>query len=303
MKMRFVTEALMLGVIISISACSKDDNTAYIRQAEFEIYANVPQTKTLNDNMSTKWADNDGIIVYHAVAGSTTYVKDGKFTLENTDKGKFTGTLKEELEESSNYDWYVFYPFNSNHKPNQSYSQPIGCAYNAAQTQMGNNSMAHLAGSNFPLYGSAKSVSATDYPHISMRNVASLIEYKVKNELGKSITVKSIIFTSPENVVGRYRVNYLEDEATTTPYSASMVSKTATLNITDGAEIATGNEALFYVGINPSIVVAGSTLSVVVNVTDGTNEESQQFDLVVDSDIKFASGSIKTFELKFTKSF
>lgn len=292
-------------------SCGKDSGVLpESGNGEFVLFASCMDTKTTNDELSTKWEDSDGITVIHALAGETTYTYDGKFSIANADLGQFTGTLASDLEDGKSYDWYAVYPNNGNAKKpdgTTSHSPDIGCQWNKSQTQTGNSSMAHLAGKKFPLVGNVKNVPASEYPSITMRQAASVVAYRITNGLDKELTVRSVVLTSAQKLVGAFKIDYTGDEL---KYSAGNSSTTATLNVTDGTAIAAGSSALFYAGIVPHTEASGATITVAVTVTDGTTDDSgaevtstQTFTHTFTEDVTFSPGKIKTFELTFNQSF
>ena len=68
----------------------------------FEIVASTVDTKTVNDGMSTKWAEGDQINLFHAVTGSTDYKSNGAFVINDVEAGSFNGNLCEELDVENN---------------------------------------------------------------------------------------------------------------------------------------------------------------------------------------------------------
>lgn len=290
--------------ILSIAACNKDKihNNEPEASEGFRIFAPCIETKTVNNGLSTVWESGDRLSVYYAVSGTTDYQDAGRFNIQDINTGLATphdASKVIPLDGNISYDWYVYYRFSANVKPAGATSQLIGKF--EAQTQVGNNSMTHIANyQGFPLYGTTKNIPGTEYPTIQMKNVASLIEYNITNSLDKDITIISIKLTSTEDLVGYCTVNY-EDE----PYVTSInASKTAILKVTDGAPIAKGESACFYAGIFPCTIPAESPLTVTVSVSssDGTTCE-QTFSLTSAESISFRSGKIKTLNLDFSQAF
>ena len=119
MKRNFYALGLMLAATFTLTNCTKEfeNPSAEPEGVPFEIVASTVDTKTANDGMSTKWVANDAINLFHAVAGTTTYGTNDKFTItsENLAANKFTGKLTEGLA-SGNYDWYALYPYSSDIK-------------------------------------------------------------------------------------------------------------------------------------------------------------------------------------------
>ena len=262
---------------------------------DFSLYAATPTLKTVNDGLDTKWASEDAINLFHAAAGQKTYINDGKFTLSSEDvvNGLFKGKLSQALAGGGSYDWYAVYPYNSaNTTPagtSASDAAPVKIG-DLSVTQNGNDSQAHLAGEICPLYGVAKAVGSGDVLSIPMRQLTSVAAVKVINTASDPLTVSSISFTSTEDIVGTYFIDYSNPESVVyTAISTSGVSSTAQLNIVGGAEIAKDRNAVFYIPIKPH-KVAGGKLSIAVN---GVNKEIHV------ENISFAAGSIVPMEYRY----
>ena len=259
---------------------------------DFSLYAATP---TVNDGLDTKWASGDAINLFHAAAGQKTYINDGKFSLSSEDvvNGLFKGKLSQALAGGGSYDWYAVYPYNSaNTTPagtSASDAAPVKIG-DLSVTQNGNDSKAHLAGEICPLYGVAKAVGSGDVLSIPMRQLTSVAAVKVINTASDPLTVSSISFTSTEDIVGTYFIDYSNPESVVyTATSTSDVSSTAQLNIVGGAEIAKDGNAVFYIPIKPH-KVAGGKLSIAVN---GVNKE------IAVENISFTAGSIVPMEYSF----
>ena len=285
----------MVAAAFTLTNCTQEIDAPVepsVDGVPFEIVAKSADTKTANDGLKTVWVEGDALNLFHAEAEGTEYVNDGEFKLdgENTFKGKLAGTL----EETYCYDWYAIYPYSSyittpaNTGSGYSY---FGSRSDEAQTQNGNNSMAHIAGSNYPLYGVCKDWEhfAGEPVEIEMSHVSSLLEVVVKNETGKDLVVETISFTAPENIVGTFYVNFAGKELSFS--DAQYVSKTANLNVKNGAAIANGQSAKFYLAIKP--FVANGDITLVVNNIPKTKSVTAE---------EFVSGSIKTlnFSMKAT---
>ena len=262
---------------------------------DFSLYAATPTLKTVNDGLDTKWASGDAINLFHAAAGQKTYISDGKFSLSSEDvvNGLFKGKLSQALAGGGSYDWYAVYPYNSaNTTPSgtsASDAAPVKIG-DLSVTQNGNDSKAHLAGEICPLYGVAKAVGNGDVLSIPMRQLTSVAAVKVINTASDPLTVSSISFTSTEDIVGTYFIDYSDPESVVyTATSTSDVSSTAQLSIVGGAEIAKDGNAVFYIPIKPH-KVAGGKLSIAVN---GVNKE------IAVENISFAAGSIVPMEYSY----
>lgn len=262
---------------------------------DFSLYAATPTLKTVNDGLDTKWASGDAINLFHAAAGQKAYINDGKFSLSSEDvvNGLFKGKLSQALAGGGSYDWYAVYPYNSaNTTPagtSASDAAPVKIG-DLSVTQNGNDSQAHLAGEICPLYGVAKAVGSGDVLSIPMRQLTSVAAVKVINTASDPLTVSSISFTSTEDIVGTYFIDYSNPESVVyTATSTSDVSSTAQLNIVGGAEIAKDGNAVFYIPIKPH-KVAGGKLSIAVN---GVNKE------IPVKNVSFTAGRIVPMEYSY----
>ncbi len=262
----------------------------------FEISASL-STKTVNDGLATKWAEGDKINLFHAVAGSTTYTSDNAFTLDANREGVFTGTLTGTLTSGTNYDWYAIYPYYSSTITPAATTKGwinLGQISNGNYlTQDGNDSKAHLCGTGLPLYGVVKNVASDQMPQMQMNNLTSVVAVRVKNATTEPLAVSSVKFTSKEDIVGTYYIDFTGDAVKYTMSGPSYVSSTASLTVKN-SEIAAGAEATFYIPIKPHTVVAGSKLTLSVN---GYEKESP----ALTKDVTFTAGKIKTLVFEYDK--
>ena len=310
MKRQIITWGMMLAAAFALTNCAKEFENP-IQEPEsvgypFEIVASTVDTKTVNDGMSTKWAEGDQINLFHAEAGTIEYVNDTPysnseghpFVVSDVVKGKFEGQLSESLDLQKQYDWYAFYPYSSYIKTPANISSgyvPVGSKSNEVQTQTGNSNMVHIAGANYPVAGYALAVPANDTPEIKMSHLSSLIEINVTNANDEDLTVTEIVFTAPVDVVGTYFINFA---GAITPDSfkgsgADYVSNTASLNVMDGAAIANGESAKFYLAVRPFTAESGTELMVSVNGCSKT--------ITLSSDVTFTAGKIKTLNFSYYK--
>ncbi len=263
----------------------------------FEISADI-STKTINDRLATKWATGDAINLFHAVAGKTDYVSDNDFKLDATRVGVFTGNLSSALDPSKSYDWYAIYPYNKNvttpAATNKGYIFLGQTATKGFRTiQEGNDSKSHLCGTALPLYGVAKGVASDVKPAVAMNNLASVVAVKVKNTTTEPLVVNSVSFTSTEDIVGGYFVNFTGENVVYTGSGTEFVSSTASLTVNNGDAIPANSEATFYIPIKPHTVAAGKTLKISVN--------GYEKPLTLPKDVTFTAGSIKTLAFNYDK--
>ena len=200
-----------------LGSCEQIENPGVndkVESTDFCVYLSDIATKTANDGMSTQWVEGDAIGLFHAIAGTQNYIDDNSFTCDNVAANKFSGTLTEELNAGSNYDWYAFYPkINiTNGDSPVKFSKYIGrtemSSFAGKVIQIGNNSMAHLAGGRdgFPVVGFVDNVPASEFPTIPMRNVASVICVNVTNTLSEPIVISSVDLVTPKPIVGNFSI-------------------------------------------------------------------------------------------------
>ena len=297
MKRIFNALGLMLVSALTLTNCTKNIETPVVESegVPFEIVASTVETKTVNDGMSTLWAAGDQINLFHAVTDGTAYKNDKAFKVSDVEGGYFTGTLAETLDVEEEYDWYAFYPYTSQitTPANKTTYVTVGSKSNAVQTQNGNNSMAHIAGANYPMAGMAYAVPANTTPELQMTHVTSLLEIVVTNATEDPLAVTEVIFNAPELVVGTFYVNF-SGEITPASFISSgesYTSKTAKLAVNNGAAIAKGNSAKFYLAVKPFAAEAGETLELYVN---GSVKEIE-----LSKDVTFAPGKIKTLNYTY----
>ena len=301
MRKQIFSLGLMLAATFTLTNCVKENiQEPQSEGTPFEIQVSAPEVKTVNDGMKTSWVANDEINLFHAVTESSTYVNDGSFVISEAGlaKGSFLGTLNGELDPEEEYDWFAIYPYSSYIKTPANTSSgflTVGSDASGSQTQEGNNSMAHIAGKNYPIAGYANAVPAGSTPEISMAHVSSLVEVVVTNTVDEPLTVSDIIFNAPEDVVGTYYINFAGDitSASFTSSGASYVSSSATLNVTNGSAIAKGESAKFYLAVKPFTAASGNELSLRVN--------GYEKKMTLASDVTFKAGKIKTLNFGYDK--
>lgn len=261
----------------------------------FEISADI-STKTTNDGLATQWAEGDAINLFHAEASTAEYVSDGEFTLDATREGVFKGKLTKELDASKSYDWYAFYPYSEYNKTPAGVSKDtFGYTHigDKSQTQEGNDSKAHLCGATLPLYGVVKGLASDVKPSVAMKNLASVVAVKVKNTTTEPLVVKSVSFTSTEDIVGTYYIDFTGENVVYTGRGPDYVSATASLTVNNGEAIAANSEATFFIPIKPHTVAKDKVLKISVN--------GYEKPLTLPKDVTFTAGSIKTLVFKYDK--
>ena len=300
---KFILSLGLIAAAFGLTNCAT--NEEFVPEVEakgdFAIYA--PVTRTANDGLNTVWSTGDDLSVFHAVTDETTYTQDGQFKLQDVATGQFLGNLNGSLDAQEEYDWYAMYPYSPKvpGPNNTGYGyMTIGCSASATQTQTGNNSMAHIAGKNYPLVGKAYAVPANQSPALAMTHVATLLEFEVTNSLEEAITVSNITFTAPADLVGTFYIDFDEiDNITVASSGASYTSKTATLIVENGEAIEAGESAKFYLPVAPFTANANATLSIEVNVTSGEKVGMLAKEITLTSETSFNAGKIKNVKVNY----
>lgn len=302
MKRQILTLGAICAAAFTLTNCNKEiaEPKAPVTEGiPFEIVAATADTKTENNGLNTKWTAGDALNVFHAEANSTAYGNNDEFTYTGAGN-KFKGTLKTALGGGNSYDWYALYPVND--KAEYVITTPAGSTdgdgwahigHKGGATQNGYNSTAHLAETLCPLYGVVKSVDASTPVSFNMKHIASVVKIVVTNESESPLTVTSVTFTAPEDIVGSYFMNFTDpNNVVCKPTKALYVSSTATLNVTGGTELKKGEKAEFYIPIKP-FKAAANKLKITVNGYEKTP--------VSTADVEFKAGKIETVNFKYDK--
>lgn len=299
MKKNLIKLGVMLAATFSLTNCTEEITapTPDVEKGPYTIYANAPETKTVNDGLSTNWAEGDALNVSHAPTGTLGLSYNTMFTLTDAETGRFdTEYLEGELVVSN--DWYALYPYNEkieylNKMAETGVYFTLASQVGYTQTQKGNDNMKHIAGENYPMYGVVRESLSEEFPSFKMSHVSSLIEVKVTNNVDDEIVVSSVSFTASEDVVGTYYIDITGDEPAFTGSGSSYVSRVANLAVEDGEPILMGESASFYLAVKPFTAPAGSELTIDVNGTKKT--------IALDYDVTFAEGKIKTINFDLNK--
>ena len=305
MKMKkFILSLGLIATAFGLTNCTKNEEVTPVveTKGDFAIYAST-ETRTANDGLNTVWVAGDDLGVFHAVTDGTTYTKDGQFKLEDVETAQFLGSVNGTLDIDEEYDWYAMYPYSS-YVPGPANTgsgyMTIGCDASATQTQTGNNSMAHVAGKNYPLVGKAYAVPANQAPALAMTHVATLLEFEVTNSLEEAITVSNIKFTAPTAIVGTFYIDFTDtDNIDAVSSGDSYTSKTATLIVNNGEAIAAGASAKFYLPVAPFTAEANGTLAIEVNVTTGEKEGTFTKEITLAEQTSFVAGKIKNVKVNY----
>lgn len=294
MKKQILTLGMMCAAAFALTNCDKQSTDPQLptEGTPFEIIASTVDTKTANNGLKTVWTENDSLNVFHAVAGTTDYGTNDKFTWTGTGN-TFSGELTEALGDGS-YDWYVLYPYASQIKtPGERTNGYTYIGHSKGVNQNGNNSTAHLCNTLCPLYGVAKGVEANASVNLTLKHLASVVKIVVKNSNDADLTVSSITFTAEEDIVGSYFIDITQSPVVYTPSAEKYVSKTEVLNVKNGTPIAKGESAEFYIPVKPFTAASGSTLKISVN--------GYEKPLTMPKDITFEAGQIKAVAFVYDK--
>lgn len=293
--------SLLMGLMcaaLSITSCSKDNTETFDKPKgyEFELYA-APQTRTEVDGLDMKWSADDAMNVFHAPTGTTNYSSNDQFTLAEIESGRFTGLITDtEFDPNGTYDWYAVYPYSkymaSPAESNSGSYFTVGSEVGSAQQQTGIDNQAHISGENIPLYGTATGVTGS--PNLQMHHITTLFRINVTNSGSADLNVTSITLTSAsENLIGTYYFDITGAEPVLTSSGDNYVSKTATLNITDGvvAPDATGS---FYLATRAFTAPEGEQLTLTVTANGETVEKVA----TLSKETTFAAGKINKLNVK-----
>jgi hypothetical protein len=241
---------LMMGVVfgaLTLTNCTNDIDESIAPETatkEFSLTVSAgDETRTTIDGFKTSWAADDKINVFYAPAGTTDYVNAGAYTItaENLAANKFTGSVPEDFDTAAAYDWYVIYPYNEAlaTPANTSVNMTVG---QAAQTQNGYNSTAHLSGANAPLVGKVENTNA---PAITMNHLASVVQLTVYNDLENTMVVNGVAIEAEQHIAGKYAVSFA-DEIVYKAIDEVEESNKVALTVNGASEIPAGGNAVVY---------------------------------------------------------
>lgn len=287
-------------VVLSVCSCSKisqEQDTSEIKK--YVLYLSSPETKTVNDGMSTEWVLGNMVDVLFAETGTTSYLKGADFKITDAVSGKIEGSLPEEFDPNLVYDWYICYANATPTTPKV--SMPIGIwGSESFQIQDGNDSMVHLAGSqHYPLVGNVKGIPGTQCPTVKMKNVASVLAFNVRNSTENDITIQDIQLKAPELINGKFEVDFSGANILITPNKKESIAR---LEVQDGTPIKPGETAKFYMGVKPFSYQAGDELICVSCATSQGEILACRIAKVIDVPIRFQQGTITTLNLDFAPS-
>jgi len=295
-----------LAAALSLVGCNKEADVKGLDGRPVEIVLSDVATRTVNYGMSTEWNAGDELSVFNAAAGTTSWSSNIKFTVQDASANRATGEV--ELTADA-YDWYAFYPY-TRAIPNPTTLNPEGSTYERSgyttvggqfQTQKMDDNMEHLAGVKVPVFGNVKNVPADEPPVIEMKNAASVVRFKVVNDLDEAIKVLSVKFTAPEDIVGTY---YIDFSGTTPAFVGSgdtYVFDNVMVTNADPSGISPDSNAEYYAVIKPFTAAAGAKLKVEVEAenADGTKKGTATKEITLAAATEFKPGYIKLLNIPF----
>lgn len=296
-----ILTGVLLVTLLTLAHCTKSEEEIIIPNngSNVELQANLTESRTIADGLSTTWAANDAMKVW--IGEEDSYTNCGEFTLSenNLSTGIFTGTLPANYDATKSYDWYALYPYSTaNYDASGTPQQATMMIGTNIQRQTGGyNSIAHIAESVAPLYGVTRSAAAGVRPAIQMKHLSTLVKVVVKNLDEEPLEVAKIAIEAEHNAItGRAAINFTGDEPTFDPVAAA--SHYALLRVTANEEtIAPNEQATFYVALIPFTAPAeGEKLSVSVVATNG-DICTRTFTLPAGT--AFKAGEINTLNLKY----
>lgn len=284
--------ALCVAIIVLVIACD-EDSFQPDRSVSSIITATLPevQTKTSIDGWQTSWDRGDAISVFVTRNGSNNHYGHSTFIFQ--DNGTFAGQVDGNF--SSPFNWFAIYPAKDYGSKTGSVTISINHPRSQRQTDDSNS---HICGNNTPLYGFA--FGQQENPVIPMRQVASVLDFNVKNETASSIKVKSIRFTAPEKIAGDFtsNINLMNMAVESIPqWTASATSSYCEVElIVDGSSpIPAGSTGDYYAAIHP-ISANGSYTIEVTAISDGRLLSVTK---TLNGNFVFSSGKYKTINFTF----
>ena len=288
---KYIVGLVLSTLAFALTQCAsvQEAEAPHLARASFEVYATPAETRAVNDGMSTRWEEGDRFCLFHAPAGTSAFLSDGVFTIDDPDTGHALGTVSG-LEEGA-YDWCMVYPYAQPAEGSTGVPVIVGAPVDEPQVQEGKDSRAHLAGFGFPLGGKALGVPASETPVLTAAPLVSVIAVNVTNPGEGLVKVTDIRFKAPEAIVGIFRVDVTGDAPV---FQAINATDEAVLSVEESTYVRAGESAVFYLGVKPFTAPAGSTLTLTVN--------DQVRTATLPRDYTFSAGLIKTLNVTLDES-
>lgn len=286
----FVLSFSACGRMIQEEPCTGKTSPGRI---PFELYIGKTETKVcVGEDLVMEWNEGDQIILFHAVAGSQDYIRDGVFTaLSDGSNVIFYGDLAEHLSDGE-YDWYAYSFSDDNGSPDHCF-----CALGNTWASDADDVKQVLIG--LPMAGCAYSVPSDSTPRIVMQEISSLIRFGIINGLSTPIQLSKAEFIAPEEVSGSFVFDITKTEFRR-PESGSGVDhdNLARSSIGRMAEIVPKDTLFLYTSIKPFVGHKGSSLIVAAHVKDNG---VQQKTVSLNEDYPFNRGEINTLFFTYDK--
>lgn len=281
--------AVVLAALTQCAVQEPEGLRAPAAGASFEVYARTAGTKTVNDGLSTLWLNGDAFSLFHAVAGTQSYVSDGTFLIDEPETGHATGP--EVALGDGPHDWFLTYPASADAGTPAAVPVTVGAAAGVPQVQAGADSRAHLAGDSFPLGGRRLAVPGGETPVLTVAPLLAVIAVHVSNPGAGSVLVRSVGFKASEAIAGSFLVDVTGEQPVFQEVDAT---DEAVLSVEGYSRIKAGESAVFYLGIKPFTARAGSTLVLTVNDYERAVTLSQA--------VTFSAGVIKKLNIVLPES-
>ncbi len=301
MKKILVLSGLMMAAIVALTGCQTEFGTEMVRGKALTVSASTDAgTKTVNDGMSTLWAEGDKISVFYADAGGTNYSEGIELTLSEgagTKGGVFVDAAEASVAPDGSHDWYAIYP--SGPKSPASNSAEGGFTYlgdTRGLTQEGYNSTNVLCGTACPMYGVVKSESGN--PGFVMKQLATVIEFNVVNKTGNPVKVTRVTLDETETgtpIIGSFYVDFTGEKPEFTPSEdASKVKTKAQVTVNGATELAEEETAKIYLPVVPYAHDPMKPFRVAIDGEIGGKAAYQEFAIDVPADkCLFEAGKIR----------
>lgn len=263
MKKTFYIASAVVAAL-SVLSCNKEAGQSVEKpvdtvEGDFVVNASVAptqDTRTSIDGYKTSWSSEDAITIFHN--GNS----DGRFILQDSNTGAFTGTLKSELNQTNS--WVAVYPYAAGAGLN---AYPLN--FVTVQTQKGANSTAHICGEGVPFYSTLADVAKDDIPTFTMHHMAAMLKVNITNPNKFPVSVRNVDFW---NWIGDGSGNAALSGAFTADLTAKQPTLTKVsgeshvrLNVEGGVQIAARESAAFYLATAPCTIPSGAGLTLYIN--------------------------------------
>ena len=286
--MKNIIKILFSLLLISTVGCNNEAELCVKRSVT--LYASDAATRTSftydegAEKYKTSWETDDAMQVILAADGANTY--DYTFRVQDVATGKFT--CDDVYDNSAIYNAYGVYPASATvSRVNRTATVQIG---KDTQSQVGENPN-HIAAFD-PMWGNQESVALDDI-YLQMHHTASVMQFSILNQTGKTVKVKSVEICAPNKVISGKRILNLQDGTlSAVDENPNKDSSDIQLNISE-MTIANDDVAKAWVAMVPFTVEAGDEFVFVVTVLDAEdNEKRYAFTKTFGGEVEFPSGKV-----------